>query len=469
MMDALGIARDIHQGTTTAAVVLAQTEARIQSANPELNCFTATTFKRARREAAAIDALRSRGAILPALAGVPFAVKNLFDVEGEVTLAGAKVNESNPAAAHDAHLVARLRESGAILVGTLNMDENAYGFTTENTQYGVTRNPHDPARICGGSSGGSGAAVAAGLVPLTLGSDTNGSIRVPASFCGIFGLKPTYGRLGRSGSFPFVNSLDHVGPLAANVEDLAVLYDVLQGPDAADPACAQRPAEPAATRLEAIPGMRVGILRGWFHEWADASARRSVEMAVAALQSASGVHSKRVELKSAEAARAAAFLITAAEGGTLHSARLKTRYQEFEPQSRDRLVAGSLIPAQWALEAQRVRRHVYEEAMALFQEFDLLIAPATPVIAPLIGTETLTINSHSLPMRASLGLLTQPISFIGLPVCTAPMWPEGFGAGAMPLGVQLIAAPWREDLCLAAARALEQAGVAAIRTPDRHP
>jgi Asp-tRNA(Asn)/Glu-tRNA(Gln) amidotransferase A subunit family amidase len=243
---------------------------------------------------------------------------------------------------------------------------------------------------------------------------------------------------------------------------------VLQGPDAADPACAQRAAEPAATRLEAIPGMRVGILRGWFHEWADASARRSVELAAAALQSASGVHPKRVELKSAEAARAAAFLITAAEGGTLHSARLKTRYQEFEPQSRARLVAGSLMPAQWVLEAQRVRRLVYEEAMALFQEFDLVVAPATPVVAPLIGTETLSINSHSLPMRASLGLLTQPISFIGLPVCTAPMWPEGFGAGAMPLGVQLIAAPWREDLCLAAARALEQAGVATIRMPDRY-
>ncbi len=468
MMDALGIARDIREGKTTAAVVLAQTEARIQSANPGLNCFTATTFKRARREAAAIDALRSRGAILPPLAGVPFAVKNLFDVEGEVTLAGSKVNETNPAAAHDAHLVARLRRSGAVLVGTLNMDANAYGFTTENTHYGVARNPHDPARICGGSSGGSGAAVAAGLVPLTLGSDTNGSIRVPASFCGIFGLKPTYGRLGRSGSFPLVNSLDHVGPLAANVDDLAAAYDVLQGPDGADPACAQRPAEPAATRLEEIPGMRVGILRGWFHEWADASARRCVELAGAALQSASGVHLKRVELKSAEAARAAAFLITAAEGGALHSARLKTRYEEFEPHSRARLVAGSLIPAQWLLEAQRVRRHVYDEAMALFEEFDLLIAPATPVIAPLIGTETLDINGQSLPMRASLGLLTQPISCVGLPVCTAPLWPEGFLAGGMPLGVQLIAAPWREDRCLAAARALELAGVAAIRTPGRY-
>jgi len=161
MTGALGIAREIREGTTTAAVVLARTEARIQAMNPGLNCFTATTFKRAQREAAAIDALRARGVVLPPLAGVPYAVKNLYDCEGVVTLAGAKVNEGNPPAAHDSHLVTRLREAGAVLVGALNMDENAYGFTTENTHYGVTRNPHDRSRICGGSSGGSAAAVAA--------------------------------------------------------------------------------------------------------------------------------------------------------------------------------------------------------------------------------------------------------------------------------------------------------------------
>jgi AtzE family amidohydrolase len=464
MKQALDIAREIRQGTTTAAVVLAQTEARIQALNPGLNCFTTTTFKRARREAAAIDALRARGAILPPLAGVPYAVKNLFDIEGAVTLAGAKINESNPAAARDSHLVARLRAAGAVLVGALNMDENAYGFTTENTHYGVTRNPHDRSRVCGGSSGGSAAAVAAGIVPLSLGSDTNGSIRVPASFCGIFGLKPTYGRLGRGGSFPFVNSLDHVGPFAANVDDLAALYDVLQGPDPTDPACAQRSADPVATRLGTILGLRVGILHGWFHEWSDAAARRSVDLAAAALRSATGVQPKGAELKSAAAARAAAFVITAAEGGTLHSARLKSRYAEFEPQSRARLVAGSLVPAPWVVQAQGVRQQVYEEAMGLFKRFDLLLAAATPVIAPVIGTETLNINGHALPMRASLGLLTQPISCIGLPVCSAPLWPDGNAAGAMPLGVQLIAAPWREDVCLAAARALEQAEVARVST-----
>jgi 1-carboxybiuret hydrolase len=461
---ALGIAHDIRTGAVSAAALLAQTEARILSLNPALNCFTATTFERARREAAAVDALRARGAALPPLAGVPYAVKNLFDIEGVVTLAGAKLNAGNPAAAADAHLVTRLREAGAILVGALNMDENAYGFTTENTHYGVTRNPHDRARVCGGSSGGSAAAVAAGLVPLSLGSDTNGSIRVPASFCGIFGLKPTYGRLGRGGSCPFVNSLDHVGPFAANVADLAAIYDVLQGPDPADPGCAQRPAEPVSTApglASGLPaGIRIGALGGWFDQWADAAARRAVTQAAHAF---GPVALAGVELKSAEAARAAAFLITAAEGGTLHGERLKSHYAEFEPQSRARLVAGSLIPAAWVVQAQRVRRQVYAEAMELLRDFDLLLAPAAPVIAPLIGSETLELNGRSLPMRASLGLLTQPLSCIGLPVCTVPLWPDGSAAGAMPLGVQLIAAPWREDLCLAAARTLELAGVARAR------
>jgi AtzE family amidohydrolase len=457
---ALKTAHDIREGRLTAAAVLAQTEARMQALNPGLNCFTATTLDRARREAAAVDAQRARGATLPPLAGVPYAVKNLFDIEGVVTLAGAKVNEGNPAAAADAHLVSRLRVAGAVLVGALNMDENAYGFTTENTYYGATRNPHDRARVCGGSSGGSAAAVAAGIVPLTLGSDTNGSIRVPASFCGIFGLKPTYGRLGRSGSFPFVNSLDHVGPFAANAADLAVLYDVLQGPDPSDAACAQRPVEPVSAALSLPSEMRIGILGGWFHEWADVTARNAVTLAATELGPTASA-----ELKSAEAARAAAFLITAAEGGALHRERLKSHYEEFEPQSRARLVAGSLVPATWVVQAQRLRQLVYEEAMCLFRQFDLLLAPATPVSAPLIGSETLEINGRSLPMRASLGLLTQPLSFIGLPVCTAPIWPDGVGPGALPLGVQLIAAPWREDICLAAARTLEQAGVALARDP----
>ena len=225
------IAEKIRRGERSAVSVLEETQALIEARDPGLNCFTARTFERAQLEAAAIDALHAGGRPLPPLAGVPYAVKNLFDIEGLVTLAGAKVNESNAAAASDATVVARMRNAGAILLGALNMEELAYGFVTENPHYGTTRNPHDRARGAGGSSGGSAAAVSSGMVPLSLGSDTSGSIRVPASFCGVFGLKPTYGRLPRSGTFPFVHSFDHVGPFASTVTDLALAYDAMQGPD----------------------------------------------------------------------------------------------------------------------------------------------------------------------------------------------------------------------------------------------
>lgn len=454
----LDLARQIRNGERSAGAVLEATLARIRAADARYNCFTAITETRARQEAAAIDARRARGETLPPLAGVPYAVKNLFDTTDEVTLAGGRVNAANPPAQRDATLVARLRDAGAVLVGALNMDEHAYGFTTENSHYGASRNPHDLARIAGGSSGGSAAAVAGGLVPLTLGSDTNGSIRVPASLCGVFGLKPTFGRLPRGGSFPFVGSLDHLGPFAADTASLAAVYDALQGPDDEDAACAGRALEPALADLDSDRPLRVGVLGGYFAHWAGPEARLAVQRAAQAL-AATGV----VELAGAERARAAAFVITAAEGGALHRRRLVTHYDYYEPHSRDRLVAGSLVPAAWVQQAQRVRHRVYREAMALFAHHDVLIAPATPVPATAIGTESLTLAGQTLPARASMGLLTQPISCLGLPVCAAPTWP-GIGADAhLPLGVQLIAAPWREADCLLAARRLEQAGIAVVR------
>jgi AtzE family amidohydrolase len=459
---AADIAQQIRRGARSAASVLAETKELIRTRNPDLNCFTATTFERAEREAAAIDALQARGSPLPPLAGVPYAVKNLFDIEGMVTLAGAKVNAANAPAAADATIVARMHRAGAVLVGALNMEELAYGFTTENPHYGTTRNPHDHARGAGGSSGGSAAAVGAGMLPISLGSDTSGSIRVPASLCGVFGLKPTYGRLPRTGCFPFVNSFDHVGPFGAGVSDLALSYDAMQGPDPQDPACAQRAIQPVGASLTLPGGLRIGILGGWFHEWADAAARRAVQLAAASLEA-----TQWTELRGAEAARAAAYIITGAEGGALHRPRLIEQYEDFGPASRARLVAGSLIPAAWVVQAQRIRQQVYREAMELFERFDLLIAAAAPVVAPRVGQETLVINDRSLPTKAGLGVLTQPISCIGLPVCTVPVWPEigDPSERELPIGVQLIGAPWREDLCLGAARVLEQAGVAKFRLP----
>jgi 1-carboxybiuret hydrolase len=464
MGSAADIVQQIAKGTRSAAAILAECKTLIAAKDPNLNCFTAKTFERAEREAAAIDGLHAQGKALPPLAGVPYAVKNLFDVEGMVTLAGAKINAGNAPAAADATIVARMSRAGAVLLGALNMEELAYGFLTENHHYGTTRNPHDRSRGAGGSSGGSAAAVGAGMLPITLGSDTSGSIRVPASLCGVFGLKPTYGRLPRTGTFPFVNSFDHVGPFANSVLGLALAYDAMQGPDSADPACAQRAVEPAGVSLPLPPGTRIGILGGWFHEWADPAARRSVQLAAAALGA-----TEWTELKSAEVARAAAYIITGAEGGALHRPRLIKQYEDFGPASRSRLVAGGLIPASWVIQAQRVRRHVHTQAMALFERYDLLIAAAAPAVAPKVGQETLLINGRSIPTKAGLGVLTQPISCIGLPVCTVPVWPgEGDSAAerALPVGVQLIGAPWCERLCLAAARTLEQAGIAEIRLPS---
>jgi AtzE family amidohydrolase len=387
-------------------------------------------------------------------------VKNLFDVEGLSTLAGSSINASHPPAAGDATLVARMREAGAILVGTLNMDEYAYGFTTENSHHGVTRNPHDPACVAGGSSGGSGAAVAARLVPLALGSDTNGSIRVPSSLCGVWGLKPTYGRLSRRGSFPFVASLDHVGPFASTLPDLAACYDVLQGADPGDPASAQRPLDPVRhVREQGVNGLRIVRLGGYFDQYLTPAAKAAVDSACAALSI-----TRTVELPGAALGRAAAFVITASEGGALHMENLRARRHEMEPLSRDRFVAGAIVPAAWYVQAQRVRSWYRDRARELFREVDVLIAAATPCPATPIGTEWLEVAGQRLPLRPSLGLLTQPISCIGLPVLVAPI-PR---AGQLPIGIQIIAAPWREDLCFRVAASLVASGVASAPLPRIH-
>ncbi|CAM4278445.1 AtzE family amidohydrolase [Kerstersia similis] len=452
------IARRIADGAVPATHYAAQALARIRTRDPG-QCYTAITQERALAEALVSGAAQAAGSDLP-LAGVPYAVKNLFDIAGLPTLAGAHLREQQPPAQADAEVIRRLQAAGAVLTGAVNMDENAYGFTTENTWYGTCRNPHDPSRLAGGSSGGSAVAVADGMVPLALGSDTNGSVRVPSSLCGIFGLKPTFGRLPRNGSFPFVHSLDHVGLMTTRVADLATAYDVLQGPCEDDPYCARRPAEPVAAALQAAPArpLRVAVLGGYFQAWANDEARRAVDMAAHVLNA-----TDTVTLAQAELARAAAFVITAAEGGNLHRATLARHYQDYEPRSRDRLVAGSLVPASWVEQAQRLRRRFHAQVLTLLQHYDVLLAPATPTSAPLIGTTAVPLNDHFVPTAQAMGLLTQPISFIGLPVCVAPIWP-GLGATAhLPLGVQLIAAPWREDLCLNAARQLEQAGIAMVR------
>ncbi len=456
---AAGIAAAVADGTASAVSIAEQTLARIAEVNPAINAYTDVTAARALAEAAAIDAAVAAGRPVGPLAGVPFAVKNLFDVAGLPTRAGSCINRERAPATADGLLVQRMTAAGAVLMGGLNMGEYAYDFTGENAHDGACRNPHDPTRMSGGSSSGCGAATAAGIAPVSLGSDTNGSIRVPASLCGVFSLKPTFGRLPRTGAFPFVDSLDHLGPFARSARDLALAYDALQGPDARDPGCAGRPVEPATPTLDEPRRLRVGVLGGWFETNAGDEARAAVARAAEALAGIADL--TPVRLDEAEAGRAAAYLLTNAESAEFHLARLRARAADFDPDTRDRFLAGALLPAAWVARARRVRRWWLERALAAFADVDLLLAPATPCPAPPIGAKSLSLAGRPMPLRPTLGLLSQPFSCIGLPVACAPV----FASGPLPIGVQLIAAPWREDLSLAAAHFLETAGVAEARPP----
>ncbi|MBD2365147.1 AtzE family amidohydrolase [Anabaena minutissima FACHB-250] len=458
MNDAVSIATAVRAGHVSAVEVTKAALARISESDRKLNCFTAVTAETALADAAQIDQEIAQGNHPGSLAGVPFAVKNLFDIAGLTTLAGAKINAENPPATKDATAIAKLKQAGAVLVGALNMDEYAYGFVTENFHYGATRNPHDLQRVAGGSSGGSAAAVAAGLVPFTLGSDTNGSIRVPAALCGVFGFKPTYGRLSRAGVALFSSSLDHIGPFARSVRDIATIFDVLQGEDNRDRVCTKRPAEPTLPQLhQDISALRIaltkpaeGIADDYFAKGATSEALAAVYKVADALDV-----NTYITLPEAHRARAAAFVITACEGANLHLEKLRSHPQDFDPATRDRFLAGALIPSNWYLQAQRFRRWYRDRIREVFQQVDIILAPTTPIAAPLIGQQTMTLDRQEILVRPHLGLFTQPLSFIGLPVLSVPVQHPN----CLPLGVQLIAAPYNEAFILQVASVLEAQGV----------
>ena len=447
-VDAVAIAAAVRSGKVSAVEVVKATLQRIAARDIELNCFTAVTAETALADAERIDSEIAQGKNLGPLAGVPIAVKNLFDIAGLTTLAGAKINQGNPIATQDATAVLKLKQAGAVLVGALNMDEYAYGFVTENFHYGATHNPHDLKRVAGGSSGGSAAAVSSGLVTLALGSDTNGSIRVPAALCGVFGFKPTYGRLSRAGVALFSSSLDHIGPFARSVRDIATVFDVLQGEDDRDPVCTKRPCVEMlyATSRQDVGDLRIAIADDYFMKGASSEALAAVYKVADAL----GV-TEYVTIPEAHRARAAAFVITACEGANLHLDRLRSRPQDFDPATRDRFIAGALIPSSWYIQAQRFRRWFRDRVREVFQKVDVILAPTTPISAPLIGQQTMILDGEEILVRPHLGLFTQPLSFIGLPVLSVPIQRPN----SLPLGVQLIAAPYNEALILRVAAVLE--------------
>jgi 1-carboxybiuret hydrolase len=455
-LGAADIAKAVAGGKLSALDATEAALARITQHDGVLNAFTDVTADRARAKARAIDADIAAGKEVGPLAGVPFAVKNLFDVAGLPTRAGSKINRDLPPARRDATLVERMEAAGAVLVGALNMGEYAYDFTGENIHDGPSRNPHDTTRMSGGSSGGSGSAVGGALVPIALGSDTNGSIRVPSSFCGIFGLKPTYGRLSRARSFPFVASFDHLGPFARSVTDLALAYDAMQGPDADDAACTTRGLEPTTPLIaNPVSDLRIALAGGYFQKNVFPEAVEAVSRVAKALGA-----TRVVEIPEAARARAAAYVISTTEGASLHLDRLRKRPNDFDPAVRDRLIAGAMVPAPLVDRAQKFRRWYRAQLAELFKSVDVLIAPATPCTAPKLGQVNFNLDGVELPVRANIGIHTQPISFIGLPVVAVPVPLE-----PLPIGVQIIAAPWREDIALRVAYALETMGIVAAPAP----
>jgi aspartyl-tRNA(Asn)/glutamyl-tRNA(Gln) amidotransferase subunit A len=430
------IAAAVRARATSAHNVVAAALARIAARDDRLNAFTGVLAERALARAASIDADLACGRDPGPLAGVPFAAKNLFDVAGVVTRAGAKVTAGDPPATSDADAVAALEKAGAILVGVTNMDEFAYGFVTENAHDGATRNPHDVTRIAGGSSGGSAAAVAAELVPLALASDTNGSIRVPAALCGIFGIRPTYGAISTRGAYPFAESFDTVGPFARTACDLRAAFEAL--------------APWHAPYTGPRRGWRCARLGGYFREGLVSEARAAVDSVAAALHG-----NAVVDLAHARQAREAAFLITAAEAGKLHTDRLRKHADDFDPATRDRLIAGALMPAAWYERALRFRSFFDEEIAEAFRSFDILIAAATPYAATPIGQRSIVIDGQETEIRPNVGVFTQPITLAGVPVVTVPV----IERGALPVGVQLIGRAGTEGVLLAIAEELERLGV----------
>jgi aspartyl-tRNA(Asn)/glutamyl-tRNA(Gln) amidotransferase subunit A len=407
---------------------------RAQATSADICAVAATNGWLARRldQRAAQD--RSAGRKGP-LTGLPFLAKDLFDIAGHPTVAASPSRLEFAPAREDAHAIARLRDAGAILLGTTNMDSLAYGFVTATQLYGTARNPHDPDRLCGGSSGGSAAAVAAGLVPFALGTDTSGSIRIPSALCGVPGLKPSFGRLSRSGILPLSPSLDHCGLFADSLDRLEQVFSMLDSPDPNDPH--QRRFQEEDNRK----ALRHGLLGGHFARAMQAPVREAVQAVGTAMAA-------DVVSMPGRRARAAAYVIVAAEAGRTHAADIRCRRETLDSAVRDRLTASLLVPRSWLADARSVAADYAAKFDALFKCFDVLLAPAVPCLAPRLDEAMGVMPGSDLPLRAALGLYTQPLSLVGLPVLSFPL-PTSAG---LPTAVQIIAPPGCEARLFTAAR-----------------
>jgi aspartyl-tRNA(Asn)/glutamyl-tRNA(Gln) amidotransferase subunit A len=352
-------------------------------------------------------------------------------------------------------VVRRLAEAGAVLLGKLNMVEFAYGPEGFNPHYGDVRNPWDRAthRLTGGSSSGSGAAVAAGLAPGTLGSDTGGSIRIPASLCGITGLKPTYGRVSRSGVLPLAWSMDHVGPMTRTAADCALMLTAMAGYDAADPSTSVLPVPDYRGALTGdVKGLRVGLLRAFFLEGATPDVRAAVEQAARTLAAAGAVVDE-VNLTQMGSTGPAALAIVGSEALAYHAATLRTRAGDYDPEVARRLKVAAFVGGQHYVRAQQVRALIRADVDTALAHRDVLLAPSTPMTAPALGDRQVTLGDGPSPVRPALIRFTQPFNLSGHPSCALPC---GFTAAGLPVGMQIVGRPFDEATVLRAADAFQR-------------
>ena len=452
-MSAADLGRRLRQGEISPVEIVEAHLSRIRATEPTLNSFITLlpdqAIAAARQAERDIQAGRYRGP----LHGIPVALKDLYHTGGVRTTSGSRLFDTH-IPAQDCTVAARFRQAGAILLGKLNMHQFAYGPTGENPDYGPTRNPWNPERITGGSSGGSGSAAAAGQCPITTGSDTGGSIRIPAALCGIVGLKPTYGRVSRHGLTPLAWSMDHPGPMTRTVEDAALTLNLIAGHDPQDPASADRPVPDYAAALTGdLRGLRIAAPRQYFDAPLAPEVRQSVNQALTTLESL-GAEVREVDFPEFQDAAPISTTMLMAEASAAFRDLLRTDAPRIYEPVRLRLEAGLFISAADYLRAQQARAVFDRAARRLLTDADLIAGPAAPVTAPPLLEQQVQAGEHQLGIVAALTQYTRPYNISGFPAISVPC---GFSPDHLPIGLQLAARPFDEAAALRAAHAYEQA------------